>query len=113
MSDGLKLGFGPFAAPDKGVLIVFADEALALGSQSRAIFKPSDDLFARAAASEGFKGKLGAALELVLPTGLSASRLVVIGVGKAADLKPKDFLRLGGVAAGKLTSSSRRGDDLL
>ena len=107
MSDGLKLGFAPFTSAAKGVLIVFADDALNVGPESRAVLKPSGDLLARAAAGEGFKGKLGSALELVLPAGLSASRLIVIGVGKPADLKPKDFLRLGGVAASKLTSTTR------
>jgi leucyl aminopeptidase len=107
MSDGLKLGFAPFASTAKGVLIVFADDALKVGAKSRAVLKPSGDLLSRAAAGEGFKGKLGSALELVLPAGLTASRLIVIGLGKAADLKPKDFLRLGGVAAGKLTATTR------
>jgi leucyl aminopeptidase len=107
MSDGLKLGFAPFASAAKGVLIVFADDALNVGPKSRAILKPSGDLLARATKGESFKGKLGSALEIVLPSGLSASRLIVIGIGKAADLKPKDFLRLGGIAAGKLGASTR------
>ena len=31
MTDALKLGFGPFAAPGKGVLVVFCDDGLKFG----------------------------------------------------------------------------------
>ena len=43
-----------------------------------------------------------------MPAGLKAARLVVIGVGKVAELTPKDFLRLGGLAMGKLPNFDRR-----
>jgi leucyl aminopeptidase len=107
MSDALKLGFAPFSTPEKGVLILFADESLAFGRQSRAVVKVVGDLVERAAEAEGFKGKLGAALELPLPPRLSVSRLVILGIGKAADLKPRDFVRLGGIAAGKVNAAAR------
>ncbi len=105
MSDGLKLVFAPFSAPAKGVLILFTDDELRLGRESRAALKPAGDLLKRAADTAGFKGKLGSVLDIVAPASLKVSRLVVVGVGKVADLKSKDFLRLGGVAAGKLGSS--------
>ena len=107
MPDGLKLAFGPFAPPAKGVLILLADESLRFGTESRAVLKASGDLFERAASAEGFRGKLGSALDLVLPAGLSVPRLLVIGIGKAGELKPKDFVRLGGIAAGKLGATTR------
>src|SRR5262249_61894476 len=56
----------------------------------------------------GLTGKSGATPDTIAPAGLKASRLVVIGCGKAADLKPKDFLKLGGVAAGKVPSSAKQ-----
>jgi leucyl aminopeptidase len=107
MSDGLKLLFAPFSAPAKGVLILFADDELRLGRESRAALKPAGDLLKRAADAGGFKGKLGSVLDIVAPSSLKASRLVIVGVGKALELKPKDFLRLGGIAAGKLGSGAR------
>jgi leucyl aminopeptidase len=107
MPDGLKLGFGSFEPPIKGVLMLLADESLRFGAASRAILKSTGDLVERAAAAEGFKGKLGATLELVLPSGLPVARLVVIGLGKGGDLKPKDFVRLGGIAAAKIGASAR------
>ena len=63
---------------------------------------------ARAAKAERFTGKSGSALELIVPEGLKVARLVVIGVGKIAELKPKDFLKLGGLAMGKLPAAPAR-----
>ena len=41
-----------------------------------------------------------------MPAGLRATRLVVIGVGKVAELTPKDFIRFGGLAIGRLPNSA-------
>jgi leucyl aminopeptidase len=107
MADGLKLGFGSFEAPAKGVLILFADESLRFGAESRRVLKGAGDLVERAAAGEGFKGKIGSALDLVLPAGLPVARLVALGVGKPGELKPRDFVKLGGIAAGKFGAGTR------
>ncbi|MBX6425333.1 MAG: leucyl aminopeptidase [Variibacter sp.] len=107
MSEAIKLGFAPFSTPEKGVLVVFADDALQFGPQTRAVLKATGDLIARAAESEGFKGKLGTALEIVHPAALPLARLVVLGVGKPEELKPRDYVRIGGIAAGKLGGATR------
>jgi leucyl aminopeptidase len=103
----LKLGFAPFSAPAKGVLVLFCEEGLKFGSAARKALDPTGDLIARAAAADRFKGKNGSALNLVAPTGLDVSRLVVVGVGKPRDLEPRDFVKLGGIAVGKVPSSAR------
>ena len=102
MTDALKLGFGPFTAPSKGVLVVFCDDGLKFGSATAKAVGPAlgsaTGLVARAAKAERFTGKSGTSLELIVPEGLKVSRLVIVGVGKIADLTPKDFLKLGGRA---------------
>jgi len=102
MSGALKLEFAPLTAPSKGVLVLFCEEGLKFGSLARRILAPTGDLMRRAAAAERFKGKNGSALDLLAPAGLEASRLVVLGVGKARDLKVQDFVKLGGTAMGKI-----------
>ena len=109
MTDALKLGFGPFAAPSKGVLVVFCDGRLKFGRATAKALGAAVDLVARAAKAERFTGKSGSALELIVPEGLKAARLVVIGAGKTAELKPKDFLKLGGAAMGRLPMSAAEG----
>jgi len=105
MAEGSKLGFAAFTPPSKGVLIVFCDEKLKFGPAARKVLAPTGDLVTRAASSERFTGKSGSALELLIPGGLNVARLVVIGLGKATDLKSKDFIRFGGIAAGKIPAS--------
>ncbi len=100
----MKLEFSPFRKPTTGVLVVFCDDALNFGAQTRRILGDAADAVASAAASEHFTGKSGTALDLVLPADLKVARLSVIGCGKTAELKAKDFLKLGGAAAGKAPS---------
>jgi leucyl aminopeptidase len=102
MSDALKLGFGPFAVPAKGVLVVFCDDGLKFGPATGKALGSAAGLVARAAKAERFTGKSGSALELIMPEGLKVARLVVIGAGKTAGLEQKDMLKLGGLAMGKL-----------
>jgi leucyl aminopeptidase len=100
MADRLRIGFGSISAAARGVLVVFADDGLRLGSASQALLKPTRDLLARAAAADNFKGKNGTALDIVAPAGLKAARLIVVGVGKASELE--DFVKLGGAAMGRI-----------
>ena len=98
----LKLEFTRFSPPAKGVLIVFCEEGLKFGSAARQAIAPAADLVTRAAATERFKGKNASTLDIVAPAGLEVDRLLIIGVGKARDLKQNDFVKLGGVAMGKV-----------
>src|ERR1700674_5848346 len=96
----LKLEFAPLATAPKGVLVVFCEEGLKCGSAARRALAPTGDLLARAAAADHFKGKSGSAMDLVAPAGLDVARLIVLGVGKARDLKQQDMAKLGGIAMG-------------
>jgi leucyl aminopeptidase len=106
MPGALKLEFASFATPAKGVLIVFCEDGLKFGSAARRAIEPTGDLVTRAAAADRFKGKNGAVLDIVAPLGLEVSRLVVIGVGKARELKAQDFVKLGGIAMGKIPAAA-------
>ncbi|HET9903534.1 MAG TPA: leucyl aminopeptidase [Xanthobacteraceae bacterium] len=107
MSEAVKLGFAPLSAPEQGVLVVFTDSSLQFGPQTRAALKAAGGLIERAARSEGFKGRIGTSLDLLHPAALPVSRLLVLGIGDANELKPRDYLRLGGIAAGKLGEKNR------
>ena len=106
MSGCLKLEFAPLAAPAKGVLVLFCEEGVKFGSAARRALGPTGDLVRRAATADRFKGKNGSLLDLVAPAGLDASRLVIVGVGKARDLKAQDFVKLGGIAMGKIPAAA-------
>src|SRR6195256_1834704 len=106
MSGALKLEFAPLVTPVKGVLVLFCEEGLKFGSAAIRAIKPTGDLVTRAAAADRFKGKNGSALDIGAPLGLEASRLVVVGVGKARELKAKDFVKLGGIVMGKIPAAA-------
>jgi leucyl aminopeptidase len=100
-----KLGFSAFATPSKGVLIVFADEDLRFGTATRGVLGSARDLVTRVARAERFTGKSGTSLDIVAPASLKVTRLMVLGIGKG-ELKPRDAVKLGGIAMGKIPSSA-------
>ncbi|MGA7996262.1 MAG: leucyl aminopeptidase, partial [Bradyrhizobium sp.] len=102
MPDAVKVGFVPFSATPRGILVVFCDDSLKFGPATRKALGAAADLVARAAATNQFKGKSGSTLDILAPEGLKASRLIVVGAGKLAGLKDNDFFKLGGAAGGKL-----------
>jgi leucyl aminopeptidase len=106
MPDARTLEFAPISADPKGVLVVFCEEGLKFGRNSRRVLGSADQLVRRAAAAERFTGKQGTALDIAAPAGLSAPKLVVVGVGKAAKLQRRDYAKLGGIALGKVPNSA-------
>jgi leucyl aminopeptidase len=87
-------------------MVVFCDDGLKFGPATAKILGSATGLVARAAKAERFTGKSGKTLDLIMPEGLKVDRLSVIGVGKAADLKPADFVKFGGVAMGKFPAGA-------
>ncbi|MGI8525109.1 MAG: leucyl aminopeptidase [Pseudolabrys sp.] len=105
MADTVTFGFTPFVA-GKGVVVVFCNDELKFGPATTKALAPAGDLAARAAKAERFTGKNGSAMDLAVPQGLGVARLIVIGAGKASALTDKDFLKLGGIAVGKLPAAA-------
>ncbi|MBS0535607.1 MAG: leucyl aminopeptidase [Proteobacteria bacterium] len=103
MANAPKIAFSP-VTPGKaaGTLVVFCDDRLQFGPPAARALGDAVAVVTRAAKTEHFTGKSGSALEILVPDGLKADRLVVLGAGKAADLKQQDLVKLGGAAMGKL-----------
>src|SRR6202795_1879344 len=106
MSDAVKVGFVPFSAAPRGILVVFCDDTLKFGAATRKTLGAAANLVRRVADTNRFKGKSASTLDILAPQGLKVSRLIVVGTGKLSALKDNDFLKLGGVAAGKLRAGS-------
>ena len=105
MPDAVKVGFVPFSASASGTLVVFCDDALKMGAATTKALGSAASIIKRAAATGRYKGKTATVLDILAPEGLKAARLIVIGTGKASDLKEYDVLKCGGVIAGKVASS--------
>jgi leucyl aminopeptidase len=102
MPDAVKVGFVPISSAPRGILVVFCDDALKFGAATEKALGAAANMVRRAAATSEFKGKSGSALDILAPEGLKAPRLIVLGAGKLSALKETDFLKFGGVTAGKL-----------
>ncbi len=105
MPAALKFGFTPLARP-RGVLVVFCEDNLKFGPATQRTLAPLGDLVRRAAAADRFTGKQGSSLDIVAPSGLNLPRVVVLGIGKESELKPRDIVKLGGVAMGKVPAAA-------
>ncbi len=105
MPEAVKVGFAPWGAPAKDVLVVFCNDELKFGAAARKALGGAADFVTRAAAADKFTGKSGSALNLVAPSGLQANRLIVCGTGKEEG-KPRDFVKLGGTVMGRIASSA-------
>lgn len=106
MSDAVKVGFVPFSAASRDVLVVFCDDALKFGPATEKALGTAANSIKRAAAASQFKGKSGSTLDIPAPEGIKADRLIVVGAGKPAEIKERDYLKFGGVTAGKLNAAS-------
>jgi leucyl aminopeptidase len=102
-----RIRFVRAPASPKGVLAVLCDEDLKFGPAAADLRKPVQELIARAAKGEGFQGKKGKFIELVAPAGLAVQRLLVAGVGSPRELKPTDWLKLGGQVMAKVPPRAR------
>jgi leucyl aminopeptidase len=102
MSDAVKVGFVPFSTAARGMLVVFCDDTLKFGAATAKALGDAAATVKKAAATSQFKGKSASTLDLLAPEGLKACRLLVIGTGKAEELKDSDLLKFGGVLAGKI-----------
>jgi leucyl aminopeptidase len=106
MPDAVKVGFVPFSTAPRGVLVVFCDDALKFGAATRKALGAAANLVRRVAEANRFKGKSASTLDILAPQGLKVSRLIVVGAGKLSAIKDSDFLKFGGVAAGKLRAGN-------
>ena len=106
MPDAVKVGFVPFSAVARGVLVVFCDDMLKFGAATGKALGAAANLVKRAANTNQFKGKSGSVLDILAPEGLKATRLIVVGTGKLSGIKDNDFLNFGGAAAGKLVAGN-------
>ena len=98
-----------FVAPSyqgPGALALGVGEGLELGKKAGAANEASGGALKQAIASAPrFKGKSGQVLEFLVPQGLKASRILIVGTGKAAKFDAPAAERAGAEAVGKLLTS--------
>jgi leucyl aminopeptidase len=100
MTEISKIAFAKPARMPKGTVVVLAGEGLVFGPHASAL--GIDAVVRRAAKAADFSAKSLKALDILAPADFGFDRLVVLGVGKPAELGENDWLRLGGAVMGAL-----------
>jgi len=97
-----SIAFAKSALPDEGVAVVFYADGGVLGPDAEALDAATGGAIRRAIAKAAFKPKLMATLDILAPADSGLDRILVVGLGKPAEIVAKDWARIGGVIQGKL-----------
>jgi leucyl aminopeptidase len=107
MSGSVKIAFGSLSAPKGSALVVFVGADMKPAPTVTAQFGDLEPLIRIAAKAFSFRGAQRTALDILAPTGLDASRLLIIGVAPGKDKAPVDFMALGGFTFGKVAGAKK------
>ncbi|HVI49993.1 MAG TPA: leucyl aminopeptidase [Candidatus Sulfotelmatobacter sp.] len=101
----MKISFAKPTLPTEGALVVGVLEGRALTPAAVKADQATGGQLARAIAASRFEGKKEQALLLQAPAGIEASRVLLLGLGKAADFDALAAEALGGAVIAQLASS--------
>ena len=113
MTDRLDIAFAPLSAGHEPTCVVFAGHELSLGATLQGLNSRSGGAVLKAAEAAEFKGKNKTAIEILVPTKLDVSRLVVVGAGKTQDHSDNDWINLGGYALGQVSARKTKSASLV
>jgi leucyl aminopeptidase len=103
----MKIAFAALSSPRSGALIVGVQDGARLGPAGTALDKRTRGALSRAMASSRFRGKLGDAISVLSPAGISLSRIVLVGMGEPGKL---DELRMQAAGGAVIAHLSRTGE---
>ncbi len=104
----MEISFVSSSGQNRGALIVGVAEGDDLAGQAAQANKAASDALKRAAAVGRFSGKSGQVLEVLVPAGTNATRLVLVGVGKGTKFDGPAAERVAGEVVGRLFTSGEK-----
>jgi len=104
----MQIEFGRFEFPESGALVVGVLDERKLTPQAEAADKKTKGALARAMAASRFTGAREQSLEIIAPAGIDASRVVLVGLGKAEGFGALEAEAIGGGIAARLGASGER-----
>ena len=113
MASTPSISFAKADVPSNGVAVLFVDADNAAGPVAKSVMEASGGALGRALAATEFKGKAQSVLDVVTPAGTGFDRLLVVGVGKIAELDAGVMLKLGGVVMAKLKDAKVKAASVL
>src|SRR5438876_9205918 len=101
----MKIAFARPELPKGGAIAVPVLEGRKLGPTAAALDRQAKGALTRALEASRFAGKLEETLAVLAPHGLSCSRVLLVGFGKAEALDALAAQRIGGALVAQLTHS--------
>jgi len=101
----MKISFSKIELPSSGAIVVGVYEDRKLTPTAAQLDKQTKGAIERALAASRFKGKADDILTVLAPSGLEASRIVLIGLGKPGALDAVGVQALGGRLAASLANT--------
>ena len=101
----MRISFANISSSRRGALVVTATVDSELSRTGTAVDKSMGGAIQKAMGSGRFSGKKGQVLEFPAPAGLKSSRVLVVGLGKAADVAALTMEAAGGTVVGRLAIS--------
>ena len=98
MARGVQIEFKQETTKTMELLVCLAGAEKALGEKTATIVPAG--LFNKAADSTKFTGKAKSVLDLIIPEGVNADRLMLVGYGEANEMEELEWLSLGGKIGG-------------
>jgi leucyl aminopeptidase len=98
----MKISFAPVTLPKRGAIAVPVAKDRQLMASAKKLDKATGGALVRAMAASRFKGEKGGLLEVLAPSGVDNSRVILMGLGDLKDLKATDLQDIGGSLVGHL-----------
>lgn len=103
----MNISFADISLAKSGALAVLVTEGATLRGAAADLDGKTGGTLKRAMKAAGFAGKAGSVLEVAGPRGVSASRILLVGLGKSANLSTSGMEKAGGNCSGTLRSRRR------
>jgi leucyl aminopeptidase len=104
----MKITFAKPAQPTDGALVLGVLEGRSLTATGTEIDQATGGMLTRAMTASKFEGKKDQTLLLLAPANLKATRILLIGLGKVADIDVLQAQSFGGTAVGLLIGSGEQ-----
>ncbi|MBI4183229.1 MAG: leucyl aminopeptidase [Proteobacteria bacterium] len=104
----MDIAFARLALPPRGALIFPLAEGAGLPPLALRADRATGGQLKRAIAAARFKGRKGQSVSVLAPAGLRASRVLLVGLGKAAEIDSLAVENAGGEAIAPLLASGER-----
>jgi len=101
----MKFAFSEISLPKRGSLAVAIYDKNKLSETAKVVDKASKGALSKALKTSRFKGKKGNFLEILAPSGLDVSRVILFGLGDQGALSQTDLEAVGGSLVKRLNSA--------